>query len=177
LDTVIPKRKRGRPPGSRNKPQTTNPVRLTPPSADPGADYRYADPETIIARQLSMLDWAQQACRNEMQRAMQGKGLHIDVRDIEKLEKLSNAIVRAVDALKKSADLADELSKRLTPEQLLEAALKKVEGQDAATIRYAIKRLRAYLEKLGPITGGDKTQLGESGFGARATDAIRALED
>lgn len=171
------KRKRGRPKGSRNKPQTTNPVRLTPPSFDPGADYRYADPETIIARQLSMLDWAQQACRNEMQRAMQGKGLHIDVRDIEKLEKLSNAIVRAVDALKKSADLADELAKRMTPEDLLEAALKKVEGQDAATLRYAIKRLRAYLEKLGPVKHADQIAAGDMPFGARATDAISALED
>ncbi len=131
------RRRRGRPPGVKSK-TFTRPLaassseqrdrtdgRLTPPSSVALGDYRHADPETIIARQFTMLDWAQQATRNEMQRAMQGKGLHIAVNDIEKLEKLSNAIVRAIDALKKSADLADELSKRLTPEQLMEAALKK----------------------------------------------------
>lgn len=108
-----------------------------------------------------MLDWAQQATRNEMLRAYQSKGVTIDLKDIERLESLSNAIVRTIDALKKSSDLADELSKRMTGEQLLEAAIKKIEGQGEKTIKYAIKRLRAYVETLAPITGGDLVIMGE----------------
>lgn len=128
-----------------------------------------------------MLDWAQQACRNEMQRAMQGKGLHVDISDVKKLESLSNAIVRSIDALKKSSDLADELSKRLTPEQLMEAALKKIEGQDLATLNYAIKRLRAHRERLAPTTVHDRRQLGELATATTPAvtgrSAIAALED
>jgi len=33
---------------------------------------------------------------NEMKRAYQAKGVSIDIRDIDKLDKLSNAIVRAI---------------------------------------------------------------------------------
>jgi len=134
---------------------------MTPPSRVPGADYKYSDPDTIVARQLSMLDWAQQAMRNEMQRAMQSKGVSVQLADIVRLEKLSNAIVKAIEALKRSSDLADELSARMTPEQLLEAALKKIEGQDIATVNYAIKRLRAHRERIAPIDGFDKIALGE----------------
>ena len=166
-------KKRGRPPGVRNKPKDEQ-GRLVPPSTKPEADYRHADPDTIVSRQLSMLDWAQQAMRNEMQRAMQKKGMWVSVDDIHKLEKLSNAIVRAIDALKKSSDLATELASRLTPAQLMEAALAKIEGQDLATLNYAIKRLRAHRERLAPIHGMDKIQMAEPGT---ATAAIASLGD
>lgn len=161
-----PKKKRGRPPGSQNK------GRLVPRSNEPLADYRHADPDAIISRQFQLLDWAQQALRNEMKRAHQEKGEHIGMGDIGKLAELSNAIVRACDALKKHNDLATELSARLSPEQLLDAALKKVEGQDLSTIRYAIKRLRAYLEKMTP----DTREHGMVGVTATAAAAIASLE-
>ena len=64
--------------------------------------------------------------------------------------------MRTIDALKKSSDLAEELARRMTPAQLLEAALRKVEGQDLATLTYAIKRLCAYREKLAPVTFQDR---------------------
>ena len=133
-------------------------------------DYHHPDPDSIVSRQLTLLDWAQQAMRNEMQRRMQGKGVSIELADIQKLEKLSNAIVRAIEALKKSSDLSEELANRLTPEQLLEAALKKIEGQDLATVTYAIKRLRAHRERLQP-TASDATPDDK----ASAVDVIVAM--
>ncbi len=168
-------RKRGRPPGSRNKPRDEE-GRLTPPSSVPLADYKLADPETLVSRQLSMVDWAQQAVRNEMQRAYQSKGTHIQTVDLDRLETLSNTLVRTMDALKKCSDVAEELSKRMSAEQLLEAAAKKIEGQDAATLRYFIKRFRAYLERVSPTTPNEKRQAGDAYCG-NASSAVNALDD
>jgi DNA-binding response OmpR family regulator len=42
------------------------------------------------------------------------------------------------------------MSKRLSAEQLLEAALKKIESHEPQTIKWAIKRLRARLELAAP---------------------------
>lgn len=145
-----------------------------PPSSTPLNDYRHADPAAIVSRQLTLLDWAQQAMRNEMQRAMGQKGSWIGREDVDKLEKLSNGIVRAITALQKMADLTDELARRMTPEQLLEAALRKVEGQDLATIRYAIKRLRAYHNEVG-IKGGAATA--QQGGPMTAAESIAGLDD
>jgi hypothetical protein len=164
------KPRRGRPPGRRNIPVLAKPI-LTPPSRTPGADYHAADPETIIARQLSMIDWAQQALRNEMMRAYQAKGVSIQHADLQRLETLSNTIVRTVAGLKASSDLAMELAKRLTPGELLEAALMKIESQDRATLRAAIKRLRGYMEKLGPINRNDRSAMKETTSG----EAIASL--
>lgn len=172
MDTLV--KRRGRPPGSRTRPALEREPRLAPPASTPLADYRHTDINAMCARQLSMLDWAQQAMRNEMQRAMQSKGEHIQAVDIDKLVQLSNGLVRAIDAMKKSSDLGDELAKRLTAEQLLEAAIKKVEGQDIATLNYAIKRLRAHRERIAPIDGLAKMQLGEP---ATAAGAIASLMD
>lgn len=169
-----PKR-RGRPPGVRNRPKYHDETRLVPPANQaPLEDIRPVDPDTLVARQLTMLDWAQQAMRNEMKRAMQAKGEWIDAADIEKLSDLSQALIRTIDALKKSADLASEMAARMTAEQLLEAAIKKIEGQDVATLNYAIKRLRAHRERIAPVGGFDKIQMGEP---ATAAAAIAALED
>lgn len=169
------KPRRGRPPGSRNRPKDDDGhVRLVPPSHTPLEDIRPVDPDTIVARQLTMLDWAQQALRNEMKKAMQAKGEWIAAGDIEKLADLSQAIIRTIDALKKSSDLATEMAARMTAEQLLEAAIKKVESQDIATLNYAIKRLRAHRERIAPVGGFDKVQMGEV---ATATAAIAGLAD
>lgn len=176
------KPRRGRPPGVRNRPKdelgvSIPPARLRAPSTKPLEDYDHADPDTIVSRQLTMLDWAQQAMRNEMKRAMQADGKWISAEDISKLEKLSQAIVRAIDALKRSDDLAKELSARMSPEQLLDAAIKKVEAQDIATLNYAIKRLRAHRERIAPVGGMDKIQMGEGPKLSTASDAIADLVD
>ncbi len=163
-------RKRGRPKGSKNAP-----VLARPPSRAAGADYAHADIETIISRQLSLIDWAQQALRNEMMRAYQGKGLSIQSTDLNRLETLSNTIVRTVAGLKASSDLAEEIAKRLSPSQLLEAALQKIEAQDRATIRACIRRLRESFAKLGPVRGQDEQAMAPQT--KRAATAVAALED
>lgn len=173
-ETPPDKPRRGRPPGRRNKPVLAQPI-LVPPSTKPGLDFADADVDSIVARQLSMVSWAQQALRNEMMRAYQAKGVSISFEDIEKLEKMSNAIVRSVDGLKKASDLAEELATRLSPQQLLDAAMKKIQGQDRATLRRCIRQLRQYLEQLGPVTNNDKKSLGETAAGAIA--ALAAHED
>lgn len=173
-----PKR-RGRPPGVRNRPKDEhgNPIpRLAPPSTKPLEDLRHADPDSIVARQLTMLDWAQQAMRNEMKRAMQAKGDWISHDDIAKLEKLSMAIVRAIEALKKCDEATTIMSSKLSAEQLLEAAIKKIEGQDIATLNYAIKRLRAHRERIAPVGGFDKMQMGETPSTAAGAIAELAAE-
>lgn len=172
---VDPPRRRGRPPGSRNKPKQLDLAPVVPPSSTPLNDYRYSDPAAIVSRQITMLDWAQQALRNEMQAGLQVKGKWIAAADIERLERLSNGIVRALDAMRKLTDLTDELARRLSPEQLLDKALQKIEGQDAATIRYAIKRLRAYHESLNQPRHGAATR--QMGGAITAAEAIQGLGD
>lgn len=165
-----PKRKRGRPPGSRSKPILQRGDIGAPPPADKSKSNYGSDPGKIISRQLELLDWGQQVLHADMLRCYQrpGPGLTLDHQDVLKLEKMSNAIVRAVDALKKSTELADELSSRMSPEQLLEAALAKLETQDAATIRYYIRRLRAKLDSVAP----EKVDTTPT----TAADAIASLE-
>ncbi len=118
-----------------------------------------------------MIDWAQQALRNEMMRAYQAKGVSIQTVDLQRLETLSSTIVRTVQGLKASSDLALELAKRLSPEEFLEAALQKIEAQDRATLRAAIKRLRNYMDKLGPVSGNDRQAMKDETSG----EAIASL--
>lgn len=179
-----PKRKRGRPPGRKNDATiaaeaAVNPVRLAPEASVPFEDYRHADMGSIIERQITMLDWAQQACRNEMKSGMQKDGKRIDLKDVEKLESLAQSIIRTVDALKKYEGVAAEIEKRLTPAQLLEWAIAKIEGQDTATLNAIIKRLRATRALIAPVNGLDKIQLGEPSAKKEQTavDAMRALVD
>lgn len=156
---------------------------MVPPSTEPKADYQHPDPDAMVSRMLSLLDWALQAQRNEMTRAYQAKGVSISVADIEKLGHLANTLVKAISALKGATDIAEELAKRMTAEQLLEHAAKKIEGQDAATLRYYIKRFRAHLERISPPSVQDRQQMGEGqsprdAAGLRTgADAIAALED
>jgi hypothetical protein len=111
--------------------------------------------------------------RREIQKAVDEDRSWADHKSIVSLEKLSVAIVRAVEALKKSADLAEEFAARLTPEQLLEAAVRKIESQDLATLTYAIKRLRAHRQRLGPVSGQEARAMADV---ATATDAIASLK-
>lgn len=178
-----PKRKRGRPPGRKNDATIAAEAlvnqRLAPESTVPFEDYRHADMGAIIERQITMLDWAQQACRNEMKQGMQRDGKRIDLKDIEKLESIAQSIIRTVDALKKYEGVAAEIEKRLTPAQLLEWAITKIEGQDTATLNAVIKRLRAHRATIAPVNGLDKIQLGEPSAKKEQTavDAMRALAE
>lgn len=162
------KRSPGRPPGSKNKPPVLVP-RTNVPAFD---DYRHADPGAIISRQIALLDWTQQALRNEMKDAIASEKMVAGI-FIERLEKLSNGILRMIDSLKKYDGLAEELQKRMSPEQLLEAAIKKIEGQDLPTLNAAIKRLRFHRSQLAPVTAVDISQMGEH---KSASAAIAALE-
>lgn len=178
MESDEPKR-RGRPPGSRNKPKEPE-QRLAPPSSTVKADYRHVDLSAMVERQAALIDWAQQAVRNEMNRAMGNKGTFIDERDVKKLSELSNALVRCLEAIKKADDLEELIKNRLSGEQLLELALRKIEGQDIATLNYAIKRLRAHRERIAPVDGLAKMQMGErkdEPAEQTATSAIAELVD
>lgn len=159
----LPKRGRGRPRGSKTRRGLELPA--LPDSSVPNLDYQHADPDTLVSRQFSMIQWAQQALH---ERAVKSRTM-----DPHELEKVTNALVRCIDALKRSSDVADEMSKRMTGDQLLEAAMKKIEGQDAATVRYSIKRLRAHLEKLG--VQKDSTLIVSGNPAASALEAIASL--
>ncbi len=160
-------KRRGRPPGARNKPKVPSPTL-------PNTAYHHADPSTMIARNLALIDRVQIGLQNEWDKAFaKDPGRFFATREeVQQLQALANALVRTIEALKKSSDLADELAKRMTPQQLLEAAVRKLEGQDAATIRYFIKRLRASLELLGPVTERQDVVMGMT-----ATDAIASLDE
>lgn len=139
------KRRPGRPRGSKNTPALARP--LAPSS----------DPITLVQRNFEMVDWAQAAIRREMQRLMQTENTRAAEGLCKRLLDVSNALARSIDALKKANNALEELQKVLTPAQLLEAALKKIEGRDPGEIRYAIKRLRASLDGGAPalLTGAD----------------------
>lgn len=144
-----------------------------PPSEVPFEDYT-ADPLVIAQRQFSMLDWAQQAFRNEMKSGLQRNGTRISIDDIEKLERLSNGIVRAMDGIKKAIGAAEEMRKRLTPAQVLRHSIDLIKAQDLATQNAIVKELRQHRAKLAPVGGLDKMQLGE--HNKSATSAIAELE-
>lgn len=168
---IPPKKKVGRPKKIEKlgRAPTLSRTVLQPPSPEPGSDYAHADIDTIVSRQISMLDWAQQAARNEMRRAYQGRGLSIKIEDIERLATLSNAILRTIEALKKSSDLAEELAKRLSPEQLFRAAVDKIKSQDRATLKKVIKELRGYYHRASVLSAAVTSE--------RASTAVASLED
>jgi hypothetical protein len=177
-ENIGPRRKPGRPAGSKNRlPPPRQPIdlaRLVPPANADIRDYRHADPVALIDRQFAIIDWAQQALRNEVTaQGFANKGESIDSGSIKKIMDLSNALARNIEALKKHQDMAEELAKRMTPEDLLEAALKKLEGQDLRILNYAIKRLRAYRETMAPVNGVERMAIG---YEEKATDAIASLE-
>lgn len=177
--TETVKRGRGRPKGAKNKPKAPPggwPVQ-TPPPVTTGAphhndiarlDFKYADPETLAARNMSLIDHAQQALRHELGLGFQADGKSITDYDIAKIVNLCAALDRAATGMLRVQKVAAEIAKNLTPEETLEKAILKVMGQDVATQRKIIQRLEAGLKRLarkvkpaGPAT---------------ATDAIAALD-
>lgn len=125
------------------------------------------DPEQLIEAQLKLLSDVQTALADDFRRAREAGEKWVDAKFIMSLGRHSQAIAKAVESLKKSTDVAEEMAKRMTAEQLLDAALRKIETQDAATINYAIRRLRAHRE----ATAAPAVPL------VSAAEAIDRLED
>lgn len=190
------KRKRGRPKGSKDKTKRERGEsmlggpREVPPTASRNDDFAHADPMTMLDRQLSMISWQQQALRWKMMGGRSVKdamkegptdfragGKYTDPSDTQEILTLSNALARAIEAMKKHSDMATELASRLSGEQLLEAALHKIEGQSLPYLNYAIKRLRAKREALAPVLGLERADIGKAVEDEKATDAIASLLD
>jgi len=166
----IKKRKPGRPKGAKNKLRGT----LDGQRLDEALqDIVHRDPATMVARQLQIIDWMQSAVKLEMKQAEKRRSVEGWLIDIKKIEQLSGALVKAFDAMKKAEGLADELSKRLSAAELLEIAIKKIEGQDLKTITYAIKRLRAHRERVAEKVAPTPNAKGE----LTAADALAGLDD
>ena len=147
----------------------------TPPQVMPDGhnalerlDFKYADPETLAARNMSLIDHAQLALRHELGVGFQANGKSISGYDIEKIVDLCAALDRAAAGMLRVQKAAQEIAKNDTPAQTLEKAILKIMGQDTATQRHIIQRLDKNLRKL--TTG--KTREKQI---ATATDAIAAL--
>lgn len=149
------KKKAGRPPGSKNGRKLLPLGKLSRwdnYSTPPKMDYRHEDIETLVGRQLSMVGLAQDRVRQEMlgltddgQPGKISKPITLD--DVERLNDLSNALVRSIDALQRATKVADELKDKLTPEQVLDAAIAKIKSQDLATITDIIKQLERHRKR------------------------------
>lgn len=157
-------RKPGRPKGSKG--------RLAVPSeVIRRANMQHSDPSTLIERQFVIAEWMQAAFREEIRRRMEEPNIVLDADDVKRFEGLTMSLNRAVNTLRQSADLADELASRMTADQLLDATLKKIEAQETAFVRYAIKRLKAHLDLMAPKADPGRVPLGT------ALDAMASLED
>lgn len=131
-DAASAPKRMGRPKGAKNREKPKPPPRL--------------DPEQLIEHQLQLLAAVQSALSTDFKRSQEGGEKWVDGRFVMSLNRHSQAISKAIESLRKSTDVAEEMAKRMTPEQLLDAALRKIETQDTATINYAIRRLRAHRE-------------------------------
>lgn len=154
LDSLVegtPKKRRGRPPGTRNG------RKLVPLSkvenwdaykTPPLMDYRHEDIDALVGRQLSMVGLAQDRIRQEMLGSADAKcEKTITVDDVERLVDLSNALVRSIDALQRATKITAELKSKLTPEQVLNAAIEKIKSQDVATLTLIIQKLAKHRNK------------------------------
>ena len=180
-DPEQPRRGRGRPKGAKNKKMTPLPFvppgpRAVPTGHDPMDDYRHADPLAIVSRQYAMLDWAQQALRNQIKIGMgHAEGLRVSPEDVRTLMDLSATTIRALDGHKRALALAQELASQKTPAELLEIAINKVLGQDLPTLQSIIRRLREHRAKLAPIAKRDEAMM--AGVYKTAVSAVASLED
>jgi hypothetical protein len=171
------KRKAGRPVGSRNGNKLLPLGKLSKwdsYTVPHKMDYRHEDIETLVGRQLSMVGLAQDRVRQEMlgttaegEPGRIAKPITMD--DVERLNDLSNALVRSIDALQRATKVAEELKKKLTPEQVLNAAVEKIKAQDVPTITEIIRILDKHRKKDPRHNSAAKT--------IAAADSIASLED
>jgi len=173
------KRGRGRPKGSKNRvPLAVMTPRVVPPGTVPHDDYRTADPLTLVSRQYAMVDRQQQALRQEMQRGIKGQaGTHANVEDGIKLVDIGNALMKTMNAHKQALVIAETLQKNKTPAELLEIAIKKIEGQDLPTIEAVIKRLRRYRQTVAPVTYNESLRMSDGSPQQSAMEGLHTLGD
>jgi hypothetical protein len=178
-----PKRGRGRPKGSKNRVGNTEPPKVeTPRSVPPGLlpmdDYRAADPLTLVARHYAMVDWQQQALRQEMKIGLGGKeGTRANVENGLKLVDLGNALMKTMNAHKQALALAETLKSHKTPAELLEIAIGKIEGQDLPTLEAIIRRLRKYRTSIAPTSKNESRRMGDDVTQVSAMEGLHALGD
>ncbi len=165
MDT--PKRGRGRPPGSKNKTKTmlsiakAELVERVKPASMPDASItkssRLPDMSDMIGSQLRIIEATQ--CQVALEIAAGGC-------PVKKVADLSNALARAIDAVARASKAQDSILARLSNTQHVEAAIRRLEDQEASVINYAVRRLK-------------KAVVGETEVRVMATasDAIRELND
>lgn len=157
-------KRRGRPPGVKNRIEVpTEAVKL--------ANIEHTDPITLCERQFVIAEWMQAAFREELRKRMEAPTVTVSMDDVKRFAEITVGLDRAVNTARKALDTAEELANRMTAEQLLEAALKKIQTQEPAFVRYAIKVLRAHLDRVVPKADPDRTPLGT------AVEAMASLED
>lgn len=90
--------------------------------------------ERLIRAQLDLID--------RQQSAMCG-AVTAGHSDLAKLETLSRSIHRAVEAVAAAQRAYKDIADQLTPSQLVDALIRKLEVEDVAVLGYAIRRLVA----------------------------------
>ncbi len=181
------KRGRGRPKGVKNKVRQPMAIlqsgvmgdREKAPEQKP-FDIFQTDPLSMVQRFYRELDFRLTALSNMRKMAKpesnEARGLKANPEEIVLLTDVSNVLLKSLQAHDKALALAEKLGKNKTPAQLLEIAIQKVEGQDIATLRGIIKRLRDRVTQMAPVTRQDKIQMGEvSPHFVSAGDALKAL--
>jgi carbamoylphosphate synthase large subunit len=104
--------------------------------------YRHADPATMLSRQLAIIDAAQDYLDAKLRSG------EFTERECKTMVGMCSALNSTVQALARSSKFAEELAARMTPRQLLDAAIEKLEAQDEPTLTYCIRRLRAARAKI-----------------------------
>jgi hypothetical protein len=173
------KRGRGRPKGVRNKRPEERfavPAAQVAPSVLPYEDYTAPDPMALVGRLYAEVDWGMTALRNMMKTGIgAAKGMNVSYEDTEKLAKVSAALCNALVAHDRAIKLMDKLKEAKTPAELLEIAVKKIEGQDLATMSAIIKRLRDKRKSIAPMTGADNTRIANTSMEDSMEEAMKDL--
>lgn len=184
-DGDIPqKRKRGRPPGSKNKPREPinvaaalsrvpkGPREIAPSLGEPFEVYHTPDPLAMVQALYAEVAWRIQTLRNarkldkiEQQRKANDRverGLQPNEAIVPILIDTANTLMKALQSHEKALVLAEKLSKNKSPAEMLEHSILKIMGQDLETQRAIVKRLREHLSRIAPETAADKMKTGES---------------
>jgi hypothetical protein len=146
LAARLQKRMRGRPKKKKEKLPS-----IAPPAWRRAAsEIEHSDLQTLVDRQLVLAEWMQSSLREEIRRKMSASDPKLTMDDVRRFETMTQALHRCFQTLKGADDLAEEMQKRMTGQQILEAALKKIEAQEPQTVKWAIKRLKAHMELATP---------------------------
>ncbi len=180
----IPKRKRGRPPGSKNRARhIAEGPREKAEGQKPYDDYAHADPMAMAARLYSEVDWQLSAIRNQRAKYTEkatgrfdknvAQGEQVDFGAVDDLSKVAGTLEKAMKAHERALVLAEKLAKLKTPAQVLQAAIDRIKGQDLPTLRNIIKELKKYMAAIAPVSQSNALAAGS----ASAADFINELED